>query len=157
MASRGAPESKSVTSASNPFGPAVPGETTSATFIVVAKSLPRSVTRGGLGAGGVTGGRGDRPVNVPVSPKTPNAPTSSIAMTRRRSPVLRAHPRDRAVPVDAPPARSTQTTTATLMSSVVSYELRNRCSSEERPPTSSVARSTPVTRTTASAYPARDE
>ena len=77
-----------MTSASNPFGPAVPGETTRVTFIVVAKSLPVSVTCWGFGAGGVTGGRGDRPVSVPVSPKTPSAPTSSIAMTRRRRPVL---------------------------------------------------------------------
>ena len=139
-----------MTSASNPFGPAVPGETTSVTFIVVAKSLPVSVTCWGFGAGGVTGGRGDRPVSVPVSPKTPSAPTSSIAITRRRSPVLapiRGIERYRLIA----PSPISSRTTATLMSSVVRYEVLNRCRSVERPPTSSVARSTPVTRTTTTA------
>ena len=150
VASSGAPESKSVTSTLNPFGPAVPGVITSETFMVVAKSLPVSVTRAGAAGGAIAGGRGARPVSMPVSEKTPMAPTSSIAMTLRRSPVrvsIRGIERYR---LNAPSPISTRTS-ATLTSSVVPYEPRNRSNSFDTPPTSCVARSTPVTSTTASA------
>ena len=118
--------------------------------MVVAKSLPVSVTRAGGGAGGFTGGRGASPVSMPVSEKTPTAPTSSIAMTLRRIPVcvsMRGIERYR---LNAPNPIRTRTR-PTLTSSVVPYEPRNRSNSFDRPPTSCVARSTPVTSTTASA------
>ena len=100
VASRGAPESKSATSTSNAFGPAVPGVMTSVTFMVVAKSLPVSVTRAGGRRRRVHG----RAWRQPGQHAGQREDADGADQLDRHDPAEesgpRLHPRDRTVPVE---------------------------------------------------------
>ena len=82
-ASTGAPLSKSVTSATNSFGPIAPGSISSRTFVVVAKSEPVA-TRGpcAFACPGSSDPFGGRPVRIPVTANTHAARASSAPTVR---------------------------------------------------------------------------
>ncbi len=148
-----------MTSTRNVLGPTVPGVIVSRTRIVVAKSLPVTTTLVGAGgSAGPVGSCGGKLVRTAVRIRRPAASATSARSTVEnvagRSPrSIAGIPRYRF----AAPSAISAAATATLIASVTPKDPSNSRRQASNPPSSSRARSDPVSTTTSSDHPAIDE